>query len=123
MRPTWSTGLLTRHSAGDSLKKLGVGDESGSSISEYLGARPTCCWKAPPSLTRAKSAIFIGFPFATKGFLLYDPAAQKVMLSRNVVFDEKSLLSRMKPAQSKVESPKTTKKAEPSANGGTTDPP
>ena len=37
---------------------------------------------------RAKACIFIGYPFGTKGYKLYDLASKTVFLSRDVIFKE-----------------------------------
>jgi hypothetical protein len=34
--------------------------------------------------------IFIGYPIGTKGYRFYDPVSQKVIISRDAIFDEKS---------------------------------
>ena len=47
---------------------------------------------------RAKKAIFIGFRRGVKGFKLYDQAERKIVISRDVTFDEASML---KPQDSK----------------------
>ena len=36
--------------------------------------------------------IFLGYPKGVKRFKLYDTKANKVVISRNVIFDEKSML-------------------------------
>ena len=41
---------------------------------------------------RARESRFIGVPFGTKGFILYDPATKKTIVSRDVVFDERPQL-------------------------------
>ena len=37
---------------------------------------------------RAKACIFLGYPFGTKGYKLYDLATKTVLLSRDVIFKE-----------------------------------
>jgi hypothetical protein len=40
---------------------------------------------------KSKKCIFLGFKKGVKGYKLWDPVAQKVVISRDVVFDEKSM--------------------------------
>ena len=40
---------------------------------------------------KSKKCIFLGFKKWVKGYKLWDPVAQKVMISRVLVFDEKSM--------------------------------
>jgi hypothetical protein len=40
---------------------------------------------------KSKKCIFLGFKKRVKGYKLWDPVAQKVVISRDVVFDEKSM--------------------------------
>ena len=42
---------------------------------------------------KSRKLIFIGFPPGVKGYLLVDPHSQKTTISRNVIFDERSLLT------------------------------
>ena len=42
--------------------------------------------------TKSRQCIFLGYPKGVKGFKLWDPKANKVVISRDVVFDEKSML-------------------------------
>ena len=56
---------------------------------------------------RAKKGVFVGFKQGTKGFKIWDQKDNKVILSRDVTFDEASL---MKPTVSQqVETSKTKK--------------
>ena len=40
---------------------------------------------------KSKKCIFLGYEKGVKGYKLWDPVAQKVVISRNVVFDEKPM--------------------------------
>jgi hypothetical protein len=40
---------------------------------------------------KSKKCIFLGYEKGVKGYKLWDPVAQKVVISRDVVFDEKSI--------------------------------
>ena len=40
--------------------------------------------------------IFIGYPIDVKGYLLWDPHSQKCVISKNMIFDEKSILRKSK---------------------------
>ena len=40
--------------------------------------------------SKSKKGIFLGFKKGVKGYKLWDPMAQKVVISRDVVFDENS---------------------------------
>ena len=41
---------------------------------------------------RAKKGVFVGYGDGVKGFRIWSPAEKRVIMSRNVVFDESSLL-------------------------------
>ena len=41
---------------------------------------------------KSRQCIFLGYQKGVKGFKLYDPKANKVVISRDVVFDEKAIL-------------------------------
>ena len=41
---------------------------------------------------KSKQCIFLGFEKGVKGYKLWDPLARKVVISRDVIFDEKSML-------------------------------
>ena len=43
---------------------------------------------------KSKQCIFLGYQKGVKGFKLWDPKANKVVISRDVVFDEKAMLQR-----------------------------
>lgn len=43
---------------------------------------------------RAKKAIFVGFNSGVKGYRLWCPSLKKLVISRDVTFDEASMLSR-----------------------------
>ncbi|KAK9350066.1 hypothetical protein V1505DRAFT_53218 [Lipomyces doorenjongii] len=38
---------------------------------------------------KTKVAVFVGYPHEQSGYRLYDPETQKLLVSRNVTFDEK----------------------------------
>ena len=40
--------------------------------------------------SKSKKGIFLGFKKGVKGYKLWDPMAQKVVISKDVVFDENS---------------------------------
>ena len=42
--------------------------------------------------SKSKKCIFLGFEKGVKGYKLWDPVAQKVVFSGDVVFDEKSMI-------------------------------
>ena len=42
--------------------------------------------------SKSKKCIFLGFEKGVKGYKLWDPVAQKVVISGDVVFDEKSMI-------------------------------
>ena len=42
--------------------------------------------------SKSKKCIFLGFEKGVKGYKLWDPVAQKVVISRDAVFDEKSMI-------------------------------
>ena len=47
------------------------------------------CSKLDP---RSKKCIFVGYDDVTKGYRLWDPTARKIVISRDVIFDESSLI-------------------------------
>ena len=42
--------------------------------------------------SRARKVIFVGFKRGVKGYKLWDPVDKKIVLSRDVTFDEASIL-------------------------------
>uniref|UniRef100_A0A2N9J0X3 CCHC-type domain-containing protein n=1 Tax=Fagus sylvatica TaxID=28930 RepID=A0A2N9J0X3_FAGSY len=50
----------------------------------------------------SKKCIFLGFKKGVKGYKLWDPVAQKVVISRDVVFDEKSMTKAFKEEKSQA---------------------
>uniref|UniRef100_A0A2N9GEX0 Integrase catalytic domain-containing protein n=1 Tax=Fagus sylvatica TaxID=28930 RepID=A0A2N9GEX0_FAGSY len=51
---------------------------------------------------KSKKCIFLGFKKGVKGYKLWDPIAQKVVISRDVVFDEKSMTKAFKEEKSQA---------------------
>jgi hypothetical protein len=51
---------------------------------------------------KSKKCIFLGFKKGVKGYKLWDPVVQKVVISRNVVFDEKSMTKAFKEEKSQA---------------------
>jgi transposase InsO family protein len=51
---------------------------------------------------KSKKCIFLGFKKWVKGYKLWDPVAQKVVISRDVVFDEKSMTKAFKEEKSQA---------------------
>jgi hypothetical protein len=51
---------------------------------------------------KSKKCIFLGFKKGVKGYKLWDPVAQKVVISGDVVFDEKSLTKAFKEEKSQA---------------------
>ena len=49
---------------------------------------------------KSKKYIFLGFKKGVKGYKLWDPVAQKVVISRDAVFDEKSMTKAFKEEES-----------------------
>ena len=45
---------------------------------------------------KSQKLIFIGYPQSMKGYLLVDPYSQRSIISRNVMFDERSILKKPK---------------------------
>ena len=45
---------------------------------------------------KSKKCIFLSYEKGVKGYKLWDPVAQKVMISRDVIFDEKSMTKAFK---------------------------
>ena len=43
---------------------------------------------------KAKKMIFLGYPQGVKGYMIWDPLEKKVVISRDVTFDEMSVLRR-----------------------------
>uniref|UniRef100_A0A2N9G262 CCHC-type domain-containing protein n=1 Tax=Fagus sylvatica TaxID=28930 RepID=A0A2N9G262_FAGSY len=54
------------------------------------------------SIPKSKKCIFLGFKKGVKGYKLWDPVAQKVVISRDVVFDEKSMTKAFKEEKSQA---------------------
>ena len=50
--------------------------------------------KTKPNLTkledRGRPMVFLGYAEGTKAYRLYDPCGNKVLVSRNIMFDEKA---------------------------------
>jgi hypothetical protein len=51
---------------------------------------------------KSKKCIFLGFKKGVKGYKLWDPIAQKVVINRDVVFDEKSMTKKFKEKMSQA---------------------
>uniref|UniRef100_A0A2N9F9A0 CCHC-type domain-containing protein n=1 Tax=Fagus sylvatica TaxID=28930 RepID=A0A2N9F9A0_FAGSY len=51
---------------------------------------------------KSKKCIFLGFKKGVKGYKLWDPVAQKVVISRDVVFDKKSMTKAFKEEKSQA---------------------
>jgi hypothetical protein len=51
---------------------------------------------------KSKKCIFLGFKKGVKGYKFWDPVAQKVVISRDVVFDEKSMTKAFKEEKSQA---------------------
>uniref|UniRef100_A0A2N9HBW1 Integrase catalytic domain-containing protein n=1 Tax=Fagus sylvatica TaxID=28930 RepID=A0A2N9HBW1_FAGSY len=51
---------------------------------------------------KSNKCIFLGFKKGVKGYKLWDPVAQKVVISRDVVFDEKSMTKAFKEEKSQA---------------------
>ena len=41
---------------------------------------------------KSKKCIFFGYDDVTKGYRLWDPTTRKIVISRDVIFDESSLI-------------------------------
>ncbi|KAE8684024.1 hypothetical protein F3Y22_tig00111160pilonHSYRG00030 [Hibiscus syriacus] len=73
---------------------------------------------------KSKECIFLGYKKGVKGFKFWDPVAKKVVISRDVVFDEQSMLQQKQDTtvvdfeQFPVEKPETS---QPTSGGSTTD--
>ncbi|KAE8721370.1 hypothetical protein F3Y22_tig00016115pilonHSYRG00011 [Hibiscus syriacus] len=73
---------------------------------------------------KSKEYIFLGYKKCVKGFKFWDPVAKKVVISRDVVFDEQSMLQQKQDTtvvdfeQFPVEKPETS---QPTSGGSTTD--
>ncbi|KAE8705298.1 Mitogen-activated protein kinase kinase kinase YODA [Hibiscus syriacus] len=73
---------------------------------------------------KSKECIFLGYKKGVKGFKFWDPVAKKIVISRDVVFDEQSMLQQKKDTtvvdfeQFPVEKPETS---QPISGGSTTD--
>ena len=70
---------------------------SGSPANDYDALRVFGCptyyhFRGDKLEPRAKKAIFLGFCHSVKGFKLWDAADQKIVISRDVTFDETSLM-------------------------------
>ncbi|KAE8681319.1 hypothetical protein F3Y22_tig00111330pilonHSYRG00089 [Hibiscus syriacus] len=73
---------------------------------------------------KSKECIFLGYKKGVKGFKFWDPVAKKVVISRDVVFDEQSMLQQKQDTtvvdfeKFPVEKPETS---QPTSGGSTTD--
>ncbi|KAE8691239.1 hypothetical protein F3Y22_tig00110890pilonHSYRG00161 [Hibiscus syriacus] len=73
---------------------------------------------------KSKECIFLGYKKGVKGFKFWDPVAKKVVISRDVIFDEQSMLQQKQDTtvvdfeQFPVEKPETS---QPTSGGSTTD--
>ncbi|KAE8673805.1 hypothetical protein F3Y22_tig00111772pilonHSYRG00229 [Hibiscus syriacus] len=73
---------------------------------------------------KSKECSFLGYKKGVKGFKLWDPIAKKIVISRDVVFDEQSMLQQKKDTtvvdfeQFPVEKPETS---QPTSGRSTTD--
>ena len=61
---------------------------------------------------RAKNGIFMGYGRGVKGFRIWSPSEGKVILSRDVTFDEKSLLHLAESEKGKKKSQEVTQQVE-----------
>ena len=43
---------------------------------------------------KSKKSIFLGYPKGANGYMLWDPESKKKVISRDVVFDEASMLKK-----------------------------
>ncbi|KAI9162288.1 hypothetical protein LWI28_025807 [Acer negundo] len=76
---------------------------------------------------RAKKAVFVGFSEGVKGFRLWNSESKKIILSRDVTFDESAMLKQTLQdiknenpnslQQVEFEFPKKSEKASPTVNG------
>ncbi|TXG74049.1 hypothetical protein EZV62_002628 [Acer yangbiense] len=60
---------------------------------------------------RAKKAIFVGFSEGVKGFRLWNPESKKIILSRDVTFDESAMLKQI-PQDTENENPNSLQQVE-----------
>ncbi|TXG74239.1 hypothetical protein EZV62_002818 [Acer yangbiense] len=60
---------------------------------------------------RAKKAIFVGFSEGVKGFRLWNPESKKIILSRDVTFDESAMLKQI-PRDTENENPNSLQQVE-----------
>ncbi|TXG67989.1 hypothetical protein EZV62_009264 [Acer yangbiense] len=60
---------------------------------------------------RAKKAIFVGFSEGVKGFRLWNPESKKIILSRDVTFDESAMLKQI-PRDTENENPNSQQQVE-----------
>ena len=51
---------------------------------------------------KSKQCVFLGYQKGVKGFKLWDPKANKIVISRDVVFDEKAMLQHTQEEQKQV---------------------
>ena len=51
---------------------------------------------------KSKKCIFLGFKKGVKGYKLWDPVVQKVVINRDVVIDEKSMTKAFKEEKSQA---------------------
>ncbi|KAJ4723126.1 Retrovirus-related Pol polyprotein from transposon TNT 1-94 [Melia azedarach] len=104
-------GIVRHHTVRDTPQQNGVAERMNQTLLEkarcmlsnaeltrrfWAEAVSTMCYlinRGPHTEPRAKKGVFVGYGDGVKGYRIWSPSEKRVILSRNVVFDENSMFN------------------------------